>query len=65
MCNVLGGNYPDPGSSPFGNVDGPASATDNAIVRFDGTTGKLVQNSAVTIADTTGDITTSDRKSVV
>lgn len=39
-----------------GDVVGPASATDNAIVRFDGTTGKLVQNSVVTIADTTGDI---------
>lgn len=36
---------------------GPSSSTDNAIVRFDGTTGKLVQNSAVTIADTTGQIT--------
>ena len=34
-----------------GDVVGPASATDNAIVRYDGTTGKLVQNSAVTIAD--------------
>lgn len=32
-------------------VTGPASATDNAIVRFDGTTGKLVQNSLVTISD--------------
>lgn len=40
-----------------GDVVGPASATDNAIVRFDGTTGKLIQDSAVTIADTTGDIT--------
>jgi hypothetical protein len=40
-----------------GDVDGPSSATDNAIARFDGTTGKLIQNSAVTIADTTGDIT--------
>lgn len=40
-----------------GDVVGPASATDNAIVRFDGTTGKLVQNSAVTVADTSGDIT--------
>ena len=40
-----------------GDVVGPASATDDAVVRFDGTTGKLVQNSAVTIADTTGDIT--------
>lgn len=34
------------------DVVGPASATDNAVVRFDGTTGKLVQNSAVTIEDT-------------
>ena len=42
-----------------GDVVGPASATDNAVVRFDGTTGKLVQDSAVTIADTSGDITTS------
>ena len=33
-------------------VDGPSSATDNAVVRFDGTTGKLVQNSVVTIDDT-------------
>ena len=39
-----------------GDMNGPASATDNAIVRFDGTGGKTVQNSAVTIADTTGDI---------
>ena len=40
-----------------GDVDGPASATDNAVARFDGTTGKIIQNSAVTIADSTGDIT--------
>ena len=33
-------------------VAGPASATDNAVVRFDATTGKLVQNSGVTISDT-------------
>jgi len=39
-----------------GDVVGPASATDNAVVRFDGTTGKLVQNSVVTIADSTGDV---------
>lgn len=32
-------------------VQGPASATDNAVVRFDGTTGALGQNSAVTIDD--------------
>ena len=35
-----------------GDVVGPASATDNAITRFDGTTGKLIQNSLVTIGDT-------------
>lgn len=34
-----------------GNVIGPGSATDNAIVRFDGTTGGLIQNSAITISD--------------
>lgn len=32
-------------------VTGPGSATDNAVARFDGTTGKLVQNSGVTISD--------------
>jgi hypothetical protein len=35
-----------------GDVVGPASATDNAIARFDGTTGKLIQNSVTTIDDT-------------
>lgn len=34
-----------------GDVVGPASATDNAIARFDATTGKLLQNSGVTIDD--------------
>ena len=34
-----------------GDVVGPASATDNAIARFNGTTGKLIQNSGITIAD--------------
>jgi len=34
-----------------GDVVGPASSTDNAITRFDSTTGKLVQNSLVTVAD--------------
>ena len=34
-----------------GDVVGPATATDNAIARFDGTTGKLIQNSPVTIDD--------------
>lgn len=34
-----------------GDFVGPSSATDNAVVRFDGTTGKLGQNSVVTIDD--------------
>jgi len=38
-------------ASGSGDVVGPASATDNAIVRFDSTTGKLIQNSGITIAD--------------
>lgn len=38
-------------ASGSGDFVGPASATDNAIVRFDGTTGKLGQNSLVTISD--------------
>jgi hypothetical protein len=41
-------------SSPSlgGDVVGPSSATDNAIARYDTTTGKLIQNSVVTIGDT-------------
>lgn len=35
-----------------GDVVWPASATDNAVARFDTTTGKLLQNSWVTIWDT-------------
>lgn len=34
-----------------GDVVGPASSTDNAIARYDGVTGKLLQNSGVTITD--------------
>lgn len=39
-----------------GDVTGPASATDNAVARFDATTGKLIQDSSVTIDDT-GELT--------
>jgi len=35
-----------------GDVVGPGSSTDNAIVRFDLATGKLIQNSVVTVSDT-------------
>ena len=36
-----------------GDVTGPASSTDNGIARFDGTTGKIIQDgSGVTLSDT-------------
>lgn len=38
-------------SSSGGDVDGPASSTDNEIPRFNGTSGKLLQTSGITIAD--------------
>ena len=40
-------------SSPSlgGDVVGPSSATDNAIARYDTTTGKLIQNSVVVVND--------------
>lgn len=41
--------------SGSGDFEGPASSTDNALVRFDGTTGKLGQTSLVTVSDT-GDV---------
>jgi hypothetical protein len=36
----------------LGYVTGPASSTDNAIARFDGTSGKILDNSVITIDDT-------------
>ena len=39
------------GAAVAGDVVGPASATDNAIARYDTTTGKLIQNSLATISD--------------
>jgi len=51
------GTYPNftiTNTSPSlgGDVVGPASATDNAVARYDTTTGKLLQNSVVTVGDT-------------
>ncbi len=40
-----------PGGSGGGDVVGPASSTDNALTRFDLATGKLIQNSTVTLDD--------------
>ena len=39
------------GAASTGDVVGPASATDNAITRFNLTTGKLIQNSTVLLDD--------------
>ena len=47
--NITGGSIT--GVTGVGDVVGPASATDNAVARFDTTTGKLIQNSGVTIDD--------------
>jgi hypothetical protein len=57
----ISGTYPNftitsTGGSGGGDVIGPASSTDNALTRFDGTTGKLIQNSVVIVGDT-GSIT--------
>lgn len=42
-----------------GDVIGPSGATDNAITRYDSTTGKLIQNSVATLSDA-GKIETPD-----
>lgn len=38
-------------TSSGGDVTGPASSTDNAVARFDGATGKVLQNSVVIVDD--------------
>jgi hypothetical protein len=57
----IGGTYPNfsvTNTSPStgGDVVGPTGATDNAVARYDLTTGKLLQNSLVLIGDT-GNVT--------
>lgn len=47
------------GSAGSGDVVGPSSATDNAIARYDGTTGKLIQDSGASIDDS-GNITATN-----
>jgi hypothetical protein len=47
---VIGGYVPN-------MVGGPASATDNAIARFDGTAGKVLQSQSITKIDDSGNIT--------
>lgn len=47
------------GGGGSGDVVGPASATDNALARYDLTTGKLIQDSTA-ILDDTGDLLLTD-----
>ena len=49
-----GASAPTWSSPTGGDVVGPASSTDNAVARFDGATGKLIQNSGVIVSDTNG-----------
>lgn len=44
------------GKTAVGDVSGPGVTVDNTIPRFDSTTGKIIQTSAATMADTTGSI---------
>ncbi len=49
--NVFTNNLDLVNSAGTGSVDGPAVSTDNAVARFDGTTGDLLQNSGTTLSD--------------
>ena len=51
---AIQGAYLQPPQLPVDGVYvvGPGNSTDNAVARFDGTTGKLIQNSVTTIDDT-------------
>ena len=48
------------GKTSVGDASGPGSSVDNAIARFDGTGGKTLQNSTVTISDDPPVITVGD-----
>lgn len=48
--------YAATGGAGAGNVSNAGGSTDNAIARFDLATGQVLQDSVVTVADTTGNI---------
>lgn len=59
IADVLG-RFGATSSAGGGDVNGPASAVDNRVVFFDGTTGKLIKDSGLTLSGSnTGDQTTS------
>jgi len=51
VLTVAGGVPTWAAPAASGDVTGPASSTDNAIARFDSTTGKVIQNSTITLSD--------------
>ncbi len=53
---TLSGGVPVWDDNASGNVVGPSSATDNEIVSFDGTSGKIIQGSSI-LTDGYGNIT--------
>ena len=60
MSFITSGNGGGGGGSPSavtGPGPGASTSTDNAIARWDGTNGIVIQDSTVTIADTTGAMT--------
>lgn len=48
---TLSAGVPSWQANAGGDVTGPGSSTDNAVVRFDGTTGKLIKDSGVILDD--------------
>ncbi|MBR1193245.1 hypothetical protein [Bradyrhizobium sp. AUGA SZCCT0160] len=53
----LVGSNPSASGGGGGDVTGPASSTDNTLARYDGTTGKVIQNSEIGLGDTDGKLT--------
>jgi hypothetical protein len=48
---TIDGTFTTSGGLKTGGVTGPGSATDNAITRFDGTSGAAIQNSSASVDD--------------
>lgn len=58
MSNIPSPTVPaDWNTNSYGDAFGPGSSVDNAIVRFDGTTGKVLQSQSITKIDDSGNIT--------
>lgn len=60
----ISGGVVDLSTSGGGGVTGPVSSTDNAVARWNSTGGDAIQNSTVVIADTTGNISGTQKITV-